>query len=125
MARKQVSAIFDRGTGKIQVQLLLLQWEEEGIHYLYAPALDLTGYGYSEEEARRSFETNLDEFVDYTDKKKTIYDELKRLGWTINKKKKRVQAPAESELLEDNETYREIKGKPDVVTITRQVSMAV
>lgn len=63
-------------------------WEEEGIHFVFAPALDLTGYGNSEEEAKRSFEVTLAEFLQYTNNKQTFYDELEHLGWSVNRKKK-------------------------------------
>lgn len=58
--------------------------KEEGINYIYSPALDLTGYGKNVKEAKESFEVTLKEFIDYTDNKKTIFDELEHLGWLVN-----------------------------------------
>jgi hypothetical protein len=76
-----VVASYNRGNDHFNFQLSVLFWEEGGIHYAYSPALDLTGYGKSKEEAKSSFETTLDAFAKYTHNKGTIYKELERLGW--------------------------------------------
>ena len=67
----------------------------------------------------------LEEFVKYTDNKKTIYKELERLGWTVNKRKKRVHPPDSEQLLEDNETFRELSNRPGVVKSKTQVGLAL
>ncbi len=103
----------------------ILFWEEDGIHFAYSPALDLTGYGKSKEEAKRSFEITLDAFAKYTHNKGTIYKEPERLGWTINKKKRRVKAPGYEEMLEDNEKPRELVKQPNVIQESREVALAL
>lgn len=67
--------------------LNILVFEEDGIVAAYSPALDLFGYGNSEEEARDSFNVVLDEFVRYAIDNNTLESELKRLGWIRNKEK--------------------------------------
>ncbi len=119
----RINAIYDRGDKKIDIVLSLLYWIEDGVHFFYAPALDLTGYGNSEAEARKSLEITLHEFVDYTDNKKTIYAELERLGWTTNKRKRRVSAPSEEDLLAENETYHELANRPDVSRTSSNFAM--
>jgi hypothetical protein len=100
--------------GKVMVDLTVCIWEENGITYVYSPALDMTGYGNSKKEAKKSFEIMFREFVDYTDKKRTLFDELEHLGWTVNRKKKRMHAPDIKDLLDDNKTFREIHQRADV-----------
>lgn len=109
-----IKASFNRGDHHVNVELNILSFEEDGIKYVYSPALDLTGYGNSEDEAMKSFKVMLEEFIHYTENKKTIYKELERLGWTVNVKKRRVQPPADEQLLEDNEVYRDLKNMPNV-----------
>jgi hypothetical protein len=46
--------------------------------------------------------------------KKKIVDELERLGWTTNKKKKRLRAIKKSQLLKDNETYKDLVKMPGI-----------
>jgi len=120
-----VKATFERGNHRLDIELNILIFEEDNIHYVYSPALDLTGYGNSEIEAMSSFEVMLAEFVHYTENKKTVYKELERLGWTVNVKKKRVHPPHEDQLLEDNEIYRDLKNHPNVYTSSTTVGLAL
>ncbi len=119
-----IDASFDRGNKKIKVTLGLLNWTEDNIYFYYSPALDLTGYGKTESEAMDSFTTVLEEFVEYTDNKKTIYSELEKLGWTTNKKKKRALPPTDEQLLEDNEIYKELASRSNVGHTQKQVVLA-
>lgn len=125
MAKRRVEASFKHGNQKLELGLNLLLWHEESVFYQYAPELDLTGYGESVEEARSSFEHCLEEFVTYTLNKGTIFDELERLGWTVNKKKKRVRAPEADHLFEDNETYRHLLNNPDVSKSSTEFALAL
>lgn len=108
MAKHHLEARYDAQKHRVEIRLELIAWADDNLYFQYAPALDLTGYGNSTEEAARSFKIQLDEFVSYTLNKGTVYDELERLGWTVNKKRKRVVVPEESVLLADNETYRNL-----------------
>ena len=120
-----VKATFDRGDHKVEIEVQILIFDEDNIHYVYSPALDLTGYGNTEEEAKDSFYTMLTEFVNYTENKKTVYIELERLGWTVNSKKKRVNPPKTEQLLEDNETYRDLVNLPNVQSSSTKFGLAL
>jgi len=91
----------------INVKLSLIEFEEEGFYFVYSPALDLTGYGKTEEEAKNSYSIAMEEFLKYTSNKETIFKELERLGWSISKKRK-VTAPSLSELLQSRSYLEEI-----------------
>lgn len=113
MAKLNLSASYHRNFGgkNIEVNVSLYSYEEEGLHIVYSPAFDLYGYGRSTEEAKESFGVVLDEFIKYTYNKGTFLDELKRLGWNVNKVKKRIsklEAPDLNVLLRDNETFNDI-----------------
>ena len=127
MQRKtgMVKAVFDRKQHKINIELNILSWEDDGVFFQYSPALDLVGYGSNEKEAGESFKAVLNEFVNYTDNKKTIYIELERLGWTVNKKKHRVTPPTSEQIFEDNETYRDLRNKPGVRIQQTSVGLAL
>jgi hypothetical protein len=117
---------YNLGKRSLEVGLSLMIWEDPGgIHYCYSPALDLTGYGKTEEDAKESFEHTLEDFISYTHNKKTIFEELERLGWTVNKKKKRAQPPSEAQLLEDNENYQELSNRRDVRKESTKVELAL
>src|SRR5206468_313275 len=70
---------------RVTVKLTVLEFQDGGVHIYYAPALDLSGYGKSEKEARKSFDFVMEEFMAYTLKKGTLHKELRRLGWNLRK----------------------------------------
>lgn len=125
MAKAQFKGTFNRGKYIISIGLSLYIWEEENLTYVYSPALDITGYGYNESEAKESFETTLSEFVTYSHNKKTIFDELENLGWTVNRKKKRVHAPDLEELKSDNNTFRDLLKRSDIRNEQKDVELAL
>ena len=94
------------GHNWINVKLSLIEFEEEGLHFIYSPALDLTGYGKTEAAAKESYNLAMEEFLKYTSNKETILQELERLGWTISKKK--VTAPSLSALIQSRSYLEEI-----------------
>jgi hypothetical protein len=124
MAKAHFQGTFNRGKHEISVGLSLYIWEEDDFTFVYSPALDVTGYGDNEVEAKKSFEITLSEFVSYTHNKNTIYEELERLGWTVNRKKKRVHAPDMEELISDNETFKNLLTKDNVRNESRNVQLA-
>lgn len=89
-------------------------WEEGGVHFAFSPAMDITGYGHSEEEAKSSFEVTLSETIAYMQNKGCMYQELRRLGWNVNEKKRKVQSPDLESLKSDNEEFARISGLPGI-----------
>lgn len=59
----------------------LLIFKEKNIHFVYAPALDISGYGNSKKEAENSFLITLKAFLEFTNEKNTLEDELLKFGW--------------------------------------------
>lgn len=99
------------GTG-ISVSLAVILYEEDKIYYAYCAALDILGYGNSEEEARRSFEIMLEEILKYAISEGTLSALLESYGW------KKRQPPKTSDLITrsreladivDNKAYRTIR----------------
>ncbi len=72
---------------RIKGTLSIIQFKEGKNIILYSPSLEITGYGATETDAKKSFEVTLQEFLRYTIKKKTLRKELERLGWTFKGKK--------------------------------------
>ena len=64
---------FKNAAGNVRVKLILLHFQDENnIHFIYSPHLDLTGYGNDLGEAKASFNIAFEDFIDYTLKKKTL-----------------------------------------------------
>ena len=95
---------------KYHVGLSLVEFEEDNVTIIYSPALDLSGYGYSQPEAKKSFTEALHEFFRYTNNKKTLDKVLKDLGWGVkgSKKKPKFNPPKDSDLISLNPLYNEI-----------------
>ena len=75
-----------------------------------SPELDIYGYGQSESQARDSFAITFKETMSYMVNKNILAVELKNLGWTVQKNKKRILyvPPLLSHLIKDNEEVRNI-----------------
>ncbi len=111
----------------IKVRLILIHFKDENnIHFIYSPHLDLTGYGRNMIEAKKSFEIALEDFIDYTNKKKTLGKVLSELGWTLKgsaKKPKKILAPSIKTVIGDNEYVSEIFDNYAVETFHQEVSL--
>lgn len=113
--------------GQVKVQLFLVHFQDEGgIHFIYSPHLDLTGYGHTVELAKESFGIVFEDFIDYTLKKKTIAKVLKDLGWSVKgaaKRPKKMLAPSITSVIHKNEHVSEIFDKYPVNTYHQEVGI--
>lgn len=71
---------FKQGTD-LSAQLSVLFYEEDGIHYAYCAALDILGYGYTEKEAKDSFEVMVRETLADAVSNGTLVALLQSCGW--------------------------------------------
>ena len=95
--------------GGYRIKVSVVQFKEDGVCIVYCPALDLSGYGYSDKEARQSFKTVLLEYIRYADNKGTLNDDLKAHGWVRTKPKSpQMIPPAMTDLLATNENFNRI-----------------
>jgi len=126
MSNLHISADLGFDKGKYQVGLSLVEFKEENITIIYSPALDLSGYGNSEVEARKSFSEALHEFFRYTSNKNTLDKVLIKLGWTIkgSKKKPKFNPPKDSELIKSNPLFNEIVNKKNYKVSREEVEFA-
>ena len=60
---------------------------KDGKHYVaYCPALELSSYGKTEDEAEKAFTGHLDIFLEETHRKGTLERCLLKLGWVLQQK---------------------------------------
>lgn len=111
----------------VRVRLLLFHFtDENNVHFIYSPHLDLTGYGTDQDEAKESFKIVFEDFVDYTLAKKTLGKVLTSLGWELKgsaKKPKKVLAPSIISVIKENEYVSEIFDKYPVNTYHQEVGL--
>lgn len=95
--------------GKIEANLDVLLFRNNGIVYAYAPALDLVGYGATEDEARSSFEIVLQDFFEFGLKRGTLEKDLKKHSWVKEKKRAGCfSIPKPWSLFDSNKQMQEI-----------------
>jgi len=110
------------------VNVDLLQFEEDGGTIIYSPAFDLSGYGNNKEEAKASFEISIEEFFRYTLNKKTLFIELKRLGWKIKEgkfKKGNLESPHLASLITENDYLAETLNNKQFTKYDQSIAMPV
>lgn len=109
----------------IMINLQILEFKEDDIFIVYSPHLDLSGYGKNKDEARKSFEIAIEDFLSYTLNKDTFAKVLIDLGWKIRMraKVKKPKAPSFSEMVANNEYLSEILDNHDIHMYQKPISM--
>ena len=69
----------------IMAELSLFMFKEGDVFHAYCPELDLVGYDYTEEDAKKSFEYVLKDYLDYTIQNGTLEQDLINHGWKKSK----------------------------------------
>ena len=108
MKQAGFSAKWQQGKNTITFEVPLMIFQEKGTYIQYIPALDISGYGKTEQEAYESLQHTLCEYFSYTVNKKTLFDDLKAHGWTIRKKTKPFIAPEITDLINRNQYLHDI-----------------
>jgi hypothetical protein len=122
----EVSGNWKSGRDSINMKLPVILFKEDGSHFVYCPALDVSGYGKNVEEAQESFKISLGEFFHYTLNKKTFISELSRMGWIIRKSKRKPMHPPEmTELLNNNDNFSRIFNNFPFQKIDQNISFPV
>jgi hypothetical protein len=91
----------------IKTGLSLICFEDENVHFVYCPALDITGYGYDTNEAKESFAQSLKMYFEYTTNKNTLFNDLESHGWVV-KNKRKIKSPDFDFLFGHNEQLKKI-----------------
>ena len=114
---------YGMGKNGYKIRLSLIEFEEDGVTIIYAPALDLSGYGNTEIEAKESFNIVMEEFLQYTHSKNTLNGVLSELGWEIkvSSKNAKYSPPKNSDLVDKNPLYKEILDKKQYKVFSKEV----
>lgn len=103
------TAFITKDKNEYIIKISVVQFKEDNTFIVYCPALDLSGYGLSDEEAKQSFQTVLLEYIRYADNKGTLDADLQAHGWTrLKSKKTSLVPPSMTELLATNENFSQI-----------------
>ena len=86
-------------TGQISVYTYIdKNHPKENVWIAYCPELDLTGCGFSENEAKKSFKVALDDYIEYALSEGTLEEDLIAHGWKKDDVGKLEEPPLESQI---------------------------
>lgn len=95
--------------GHVSVTLDVYVFKDEDTFIAYSPALDISGYGDSEDAAKASFSIVMNEYIAYCLTKRTLVKDLRAHGWKVKSlKQRKMSAPSFDTLLQSNETFKDI-----------------
>lgn len=95
--------------GHVSVTLDVYVFKDEDTFIAYSPALDISGYGDSEDAAKTSFSIVMNEYIAYCLTKRTLVKDLRAHGWKVKSlKQRKMSAPSFDTLLQSNETFKDI-----------------
>lgn len=81
--------------GIVKVELVAMNFKDDGDYYVYSPSLDLLAAGETEAEASENFIETAKLYFEFGVQEGTIEKDLKKLGWMKHRRiKSRYQPPA-------------------------------
>jgi len=118
----EYSRAFNNPKVTVIMQLSLVAYvDDDDIHYVYCPALDLTGYGHTDEEATSSFEKTIELYLEYTVNKQTFVADLKAHGWNL--KNKKIVSPSFRDMIKRNKDFENIIENRNFTKFTRNIKI--
>ncbi|MEX6686594.1 hypothetical protein QTN47_03760 [Danxiaibacter flavus] len=96
----------------VTVKIDVIEYKEDGIFYVYSPALDLVGYCNTLSDARRSWDVVLDEYLHFTANNNSLIEDLQKRGWKI-KARHAPMPPTFSWLVQKDDNLTEMINKHD------------
>jgi predicted RNase H-like HicB family nuclease len=108
MAKISLSGTLEHKNQHLAFKLGMYIFQEEGAWIVYCPALDLSSYGDTEEQAKQAFGEVLSITLHHELNRNTFIKDLQKHGWSIKSKEQSiVHEPSFNDLLK-NETFRDI-----------------
>jgi hypothetical protein len=108
----------------VKVRLGMYLFKDGEAHIVYCPALDLSAYGDSEEQAKQSFADILGMTIKYMLNKRTMKDDLTKHGWQIKSlKQNKIKAPSFETMLKNNDSFREILEREEYMKYEQDINI--
>lgn len=95
--------------GTLNVSLDVYVFMDGDAYIAYSPALDLSGYGETEQAAKESFSIVIDQYISYAVAHKTLVKDLRAHGWRVRSvRQRRMAAPSFDTLVQSNSIFKDI-----------------
>ena len=92
--------------GRIDAKIDVFMYVKDGLHFAYAPALDIIGYGKTQEDAQASFEVVIEDYFEYGIKRGTLAKDLEKHGW--KREKEEFEVPNIWLVIANNKSARQL-----------------
>lgn len=118
------SGRFNHNSNTVNVGLSMYIFKEEDVFIVYCPALDMSAYGDTEQQAKKAFEDVLEESLKYMLNKSTLKQDLINHGWKLKSlKQKKIKAPSIEEMMKKNSSFRELINKKEYTTYKQTIGI--
>lgn len=115
---------YSNGKTRINVKVGVYIFTDDDTYIAYCPALDLSGYGNTEKEAKDSFVLSLSMYIEYCLNKNTLVKDLQKHGWGIKSmKQKKIKSPDVKSMLERLPDFREVLENKNYTKYTENVGI--
>lgn len=115
---------YDNGKTRVNVKIGIYLFIDDNTYIAYCPALDLSGYGTTEKEAKDSFEQSFRMYIEYCLNKNTLVKDLQSHGWGIKSmKQKRIKSPDVKSMIERLPDFREVLENKNYVKYTENMGI--
>lgn len=114
----------DFNTTNIRVWLDVYSYKENGVQMMYAPALDLCGYGASVEEAKQSFNVVVSEYLRYGLENGTLEEDLRGHGWKPSAELQEFESPDIMSIIRSNKQLQSVM-RGNYRKVSKRLSVSV
>ena len=114
----------DINTTNIRVWLDVFSYKEDGAQIMYAPALDLCGYGATVDEAMRSFKVVVSEYLRFGLENGTLDEDLIGHGWKPGVEMQEYESPDILNIIRSNKQLQSVMRR-DYRKISKRLSVPV
>lgn len=109
MPTHSFKAEYETANARINIVLGVYIFMDENIFIAYCPALDLSGYGKNEQEAKESFGEVMRQYIEYGLHKHTLVEDLQKHGWNVKSMKQRkFKSPNIETMMKNNPEFKDI-----------------
>ena len=114
----------DFDTTAIRVWLDVFSYKDDGVQMMYAPALDLCGYGTTMDEAKNSFEVIVSEYLRFGIENGTLQRDLRAHGWKPSSEMQEFESPDILSIVRSNKHLQSVMRK-DYRKVSKRMSVTV
>ena len=108
----------------IGVWLDVFSYKDNGVQMMYAPSLDLCGYGTTIEEAKHSFEVVVSEYLRFGLENQTLESDLLAHGWKSGAAMQEYESPDIVSIIKRNKQLQKVM-RNDYRKVSKRLSVPV